>query len=440
MKKLIFTLFFIILDLFLLVNVFYLTLYIRNLLGDNFDIPTFNIIEIEKFLFVFVIILFLLYHEKIYRFRYDFWQENLKIFKALGVSYLIVLSILTLTKTNLEYSRLFVTVYFGLLLFLFPVFKRYVKKLLYKKLRWFLYKVNIIGNDEQKEKLKEEFRKNWFLGVKYSPAEYESVYVLSKGKESQEVSHNISEALEKSKEVFIVPYVSDINFAHSYILDLNNIRLNAIVVENKLLSVVNRVVKNLFDLSLVVVVLPLYLCIHGLIAVVIKIDSPGKVFFRQKRLGKDGKVFEVYKYRTMYEDSQALLEEYLKKHPEEVAYYEVYHKYKNDPRITKVGKVLRATSLDELPQIFNIVKGEMSFIGPRPYMVEEKEKLGKDYEIILKVKPGITGLWQVSGRNDLTFKQRNELEVWYIKNWSLWLDVIIFFKTIKEVLKKTGAY
>jgi len=141
----------------------------------------------------------------------------------------------------------------------------------------------------------------------------------------------------------------------------------------------------------------------------------------------------------MYENSNELLKTYLAKHPEEIEYYEKYHKYKNDPRITKIGKILRATSLDELPQIINVLKGEMSIVGPRPYMLNELDKLGSFKEFILKVKPGITGLWQVSGRNNLTFKERNELEVWYIKNWSLWLDFVILIKTIKVVLLKVGA-
>jgi undecaprenyl-phosphate galactose phosphotransferase len=141
----------------------------------------------------------------------------------------------------------------------------------------------------------------------------------------------------------------------------------------------------------------------------------------------------------MYENSDNLLEIYLKNHPEEIEYYETYHKYKNDPRITKIGNILRATSLDEMPQILNILRDEMSLVGPRPYMLEESEKLGDSKQFILKVKPGITGLWQVSGRNNLSFKERNKLEVWYIKNWFFWDDFIILIKTIKVVLMKIGA-
>ena len=117
---------------------------------------------------------------------------------------------------------------------------------------------------------------------------------------------------------------------------------------------------------------------------------------------------------------------------------DVFFKSKNDPRITKIGKILRATSLDELPQIINVLKGEMSIVGPRPYMLNELDKLGSFKEFILKAKPGITGLWQVSGRNNLTFKERNKLEVWYIKNWSLWLEIKTIFKTIWVMVGRKG--
>jgi len=179
---------------------------------------------------------------------------------------------------------------------------------------------------------------------------------------------------------------------------------------------------------------------HLFIYITIKSDSKGKVLFKQKRIGKDGKLFSCYKYRTMYEEQEKLLSDYLQKHPDEAAYYKKFHKYQNDPRITKVGAFLRKSSLDELPQFFNVLRGDMSLIGPRPYMPSEEDVIhAKHKEIIIKVKPGVTGLWQVSGRNDLTFDQRVAMDVWYIQNWSLWMDFVIFMKTIKVVLGKAGA-
>jgi undecaprenyl-phosphate galactose phosphotransferase len=163
-------------------------------------------------------------------------------------------------------------------------------------------------------------------------------------------------------------------------------------------------------------------------------DSRGNTFYKQKRFGKDKKLFECYKYRTMYENSNEILKNYLQENPNEIDFYEKYHKYENDPRITPVGKFLRKTSFDELPQFLNILKGEMSLIGPRPYSLDERAKIGDSLDIISMVRPGITGFWQVNGRNSLTFKKRVALEQWYVTHWSSCLDVVIFIKTFYILL------
>jgi undecaprenyl-phosphate galactose phosphotransferase len=185
--------------------------------------------------------------------------------------------------------------------------------------------------------------------------------------------------------------------------------------------------------------LPIFIPLHIIISILIKLDSRGEILFKQKRIGKNGEEFLCLKYRTMYKNSDEILKRYLKKNPKEIEYYSKYHKYRNDPRVTKLGKILRSTSLDELPQILNVIRGDMSLVGPRPYMVDELEKLGNFKDIILKVNPGITGLWQVSGRNNLTFQQRMKLESWYIRNWSLWDDFIIILRTFSVVFKRVGA-
>lgn len=197
--------------------------------------------------------------------------------------------------------------------------------------------------------------------------------------------------------------------------------------------------KKLFDYLIVFILLPFIVPLFFIIILLIKYDSKGDIMFRQKRLGKDNSVFDCLKFRTMYTDQKKILENYLKEHPEEVEYYHIYHKYMNDPRITRVGKYLRKFSLDELPQVLNVLKGEMSLVGPRPYMLKESEKLGEDREVILRVKPGITGLWQVNGRNQKTFMERVELDKVYINNHSFWLDIKILFKTILVVLLPKGA-
>ena len=408
-------------DLLFLVAVFYFS---KKLLGANYSIKSFLFV-------ILIIILVSLYHEKIYDVRYDFWQETKKIFNALLVSYLITLALAVFTK-SMEYPK-FLSLFFGVSFVLFPVYRRFLKRILFV-FDVFKENVKIIG--EKKSFLK-EIQNNWYLGMKESE-KFDSVIIVSKSFDISKLNKIIDKYIY-DKKIYLVPFLDEINFMNSEIIEFYNIRLNAIKLENKLLEKKNIFIKDLFDFVLAILITPVFLIIHLFISVLIKLNSNGSVFFKQKRIGKDGKIFVCYKYRTMYENGDEILKEYLKAHPEEKDYYEKYHKYKNDPRIIKIGKLLRSISLDELPQIINVLKGEMSFIGPRPYLPNELDKLNGYKDFIFKVKPGITGLWQVSGRNNLTFKERIKLEKWYIKNWSLWGDFVIIIKTIKVVLLKIGA-
>lgn len=163
------------------------------------------------------------------------------------------------------------------------------------------------------------------------------------------------------------------------------------------------------------------------------------IFFTQDRIGKNGKLFKFYKFRTMVPNADEILFKYLEENEDANKEYSINKKLRNDPRITKMGRILRKTSLDELPQFINCLLGHMSIIGNRPYLPREKEDMGSFYKNIVKTKPGITGYWQVSGRSDVSFKKRLELEEYYSKNHSLKLDIKIFFLTIKVVLTGKGA-
>lgn len=179
------------------------------------------------------------------------------------------------------------------------------------------------------------------------------------------------------------------------------------------------------------------------ILVWIKTDNEERkqgLFFTQDRIGKDGKNIKIYKYRSMVTGADKILEEMMAKDEKIREEYEKNKKLKDDPRITKVGDFLRRTSLDEFPQFINVLKGEMSFVGPRPYLPREKKDMGEYYEKIIKSKPGITGMWQTHGRSETDFEERLELDEYYYRNWSLWLDIVIIIKTVKNVISKKGAY
>lgn len=168
-------------------------------------------------------------------------------------------------------------------------------------------------------------------------------------------------------------------------------------------------------------------------------EDKGPLFYEQLRYGKNGKVFRLYKFRSMCIGADKKLKEYLENNEEARKEFEKTHKLQNDPRITKIGNFLRKTSLDELPQMINILRGDMSFVGPRPVVEKEVEDYGKNKEKFLSVKPGLTGYWQVNGRSNTTYEERMEMELYYVDNCSLWLDIKIFFKTFITVFKKEGA-
>jgi Undecaprenyl-phosphate galactose phosphotransferase WbaP len=208
----------------------------------------------------------------------------------------------------------------------------------------------------------------------------------------------------------------------------------------RLLDAGPRAIKRLFDLLCAVFLGLAALLPSLLIALAIILDSPGPVFFRHARVGRGRKPFRIWKFRTMVEDAGPRLSEYLATHPERANEWARTHKLKEDPRTTRVGRFLRKTSLDELPQLWNVLCGDMSLIGPRPIVAQEVSKYGVKYALYAQVLPGITGLWQVSGRNDTHYARRVDLDCQYIRNWSLAWDLKILFKTIFVVARGHGAY
>ena len=194
--------------------------------------------------------------------------------------------------------------------------------------------------------------------------------------------------------------------------------------------------KAAIDYVVVVATAPIWLAVVAVIAAVIKINEPGEsIFFKQKRIGRFGKPFSCYKFRSMHKNWRKILDDYLEQNPAEVEHFAKFHKYEFDPRITKVGGFIRCTSLDELPQLFNVLRLEMSLVGPRPYMFYEKRQIGKNLGKITRVRPGLTGLWQVSGRNEISFDERVKMECAYVDNLSIFRDFLILFRTIFVVLK-----
>jgi lipopolysaccharide/colanic/teichoic acid biosynthesis glycosyltransferase len=212
-----------------------------------------------------------------------------------------------------------------------------------------------------------------------------------------------------------------------------------IEVRRQLLLRGPRAAKRTIDIVLTSIGLLLILPILVAVAILIALDSRGSVFYLQKRLGQDGVRFRALKFRTMYQDAERRLTELLARDQNLRIEYEQFHKLTDDPRVTRIGRFLRKYSVDELPQLWNVVVGDMSLVGPRPYLEREIPDMEQKEAIILRVKPGITGIWQVTWRNESTFEQRVQLDVEYVRNWSPWLDIYILARTVPVVLGGTGS-
>jgi Undecaprenyl-phosphate galactose phosphotransferase WbaP len=211
-------------------------------------------------------------------------------------------------------------------------------------------------------------------------------------------------------------------------------------VRQQLLLPGPRITKFLMELGIAVAFSLLMLPLIAIVACMIKLDSPGPVFYGHQRIGRGGKSFTAWKFRTMVRNADQVLQSYLINHPEARNAWINERKLKNDPRITRVGRFLRRSSLDELPQLWNVLRQEMSLVGPRPIVEDEICHYEQKFNLYKRVLPGITGLWQVSGRNNTTYPERVNLDAYYVRNWSVWLDIYILLKTIWVVIRGDGAY
>ncbi len=244
----------------------------------------------------------------------------------------------------------------------------------------------------------------------------------------------------ETQDIAIIPDLFGLPVGNLEIETIFDQKLVLLRTRNNMASWLNQSYKWLLDVIGAVTGIFLFLPLYLLLSLLIYLDSPGPILFSHRRVGRGGREFPCYKFRTMVPNAHAELQKYLANHPECLQEWEDNYKLKDDPRITRLGRFLRKTSLDELPQFLNVLKGEMSLVGPRPIVREEVVKYGQYIEDFYLVKPGITGLWQVSGRNDIAYEDRVRMDSWYVRNWSVWLDLVILLKTLRYVLMGKGAY
>jgi len=410
---------------------------IAYVIKSYFFIEHGRYVEYIDKLLIYLIVVIVLFNEGIYTKRYDFWHESRQVIKSLALSFLLVMSYLAITKNVEQFSNLVIIFAFMLMTLFIPLVKIILKTSLFKFGLW-QREARVYATDDF---IKDEIFNNPYLGYVHSlEKEAETIFINSTDLDQKELKRLISEQMRKRNEVIFIPIVNEYNMIHSDIYELSNTRTNLVVFKNRLRSKSRLLLQQLFNYFLALLLLPILLPVIGILAFLIKRESAGPVFFAHNRIGKDGKIVPTLKFRSMYVDAKERLEKLLEDNKIRKE-WETNFKLKEDPRVTKIGAILRKTSLDELPQIFNVLKGEMNFVGPRPVIQKELDQYyDKDALYYLMVKPGITGLWQVSGRSDTDYDFRVSTDKWYVRNWSLWLDIVILFKTVKVVLFREGAY
>ncbi len=252
--------------------------------------------------------------------------------------------------------------------------------------------------------------------------------------EDQKVLALVHTLQPRCESIYVVPQLWGLPLMNLKIDGFLRERLMMLKLSNNLAKPWNRGMKRTFDLAVGLAISLLTLPICLLLAVLIKLDSGGPVLFFQERLGYNGRTFRCIKFRSMHIECEQMLANYLARDPAAAEEWQKYAKLRtHDPRLTRVGRFLRRWSLDELPQLLNVLKGDMSLVGPRPYLPQERGRIGAALFTILSSWPGMTGFWQVNGRNHVTLEDRVELEAWYVRNWTIWFDCIILAKTFKAV-------
>ncbi len=408
-------------------------------------------------------------HEKLYTKRYSFWEEVKVLTKSSTLSSFLVIISIFITKTEFHFSRTVVILAWILSLFLFPMMRAVVKTVLIRFNTW-KKKLLILGVHQTSLSIVDNIRKNRTLGYEVmafiddDPAkigksfrgirvhgpisELENIAKSYGSKDIMVVTpHLPRKSLKKilstcenvSESMWLIPRSGD------FITEGVNIEIIgdilALHIKRNLVKPWNVLIKTVSDIFFTLFILFFTWPLLALIAIAIRLESKGPSIYVQKRVGRNRQTFNMYKFRSMYLDNEQILKDYLQSHPEAVEEWKTYKKLKNhDPRVTRVGRFIRNFSLDELPQLLNILKGEMSMVGPRPYIPEELVNREDTSKTIARVKPGLTGLWQVSGRSEVGFEDRLMIDEYYIRNWSLWMDITILLRSIMVAFSSRGAY
>lgn len=385
-------------------------------------------------------------------------EEIRRIEITISLVFFLTLSFSFFVRIQNEYSRLLVG---GIWLFssvLIPVFRSF-SRALFVKLKLWGEPIAIMGNKQAIEKIVDHLNRNPKLG--FNPE-----ILINRGTLKDDELNQITRAVKRSNirtiiyagkntinfldiklenaiiQLFERPIFVNTNFFDQMlwvsICDLGG--MMGFEHKKNLNNLRAKFIKRSFDIGISLIGLLILSPLFLIIILLIKLDSKGPILYNQIRIGKGCSRFVFYKFRTMHVNADEVLEEQLLKNPNLKSEWSKYQKLKEDPRITRIGKILRRFSLDELPQLVNVIKGDMSLAGPRPFMENQLELYGTDLANYILVRPGLTGMWQVSGRNKTTFHRRVQFDNYYVRNWSVWLDFYIIIRTIFVIFEKDEAY
>ena len=445
------------------------------------------------------VLILVFFFEGLYTRRLPFWTETQKVVQSLFFTFLVLFSIISLDKLSADVSRVIIGGACLLSLFGIPLVRNFLKPWLHNQGLGTI-EVLFVGEEKWVSLVASGLFRDHYLGIRPSgwvslpkgmalrndpfsgpgisgngellsglgrvdlpqmgtfeewvsktiETTARGAIIAAPALYGREMSRLANTLHRRFLDVYIVPNVTQVNLMSSELLFLFYEEIFLLGVRNSLHSRWRRWLKLAMDYFIAVLIFLVVLLPGLVLALLIRLSSPGPAIYRQTRLGYKGNSFEILKFRTMYVDAEESLDKILEQNPDLKAEYEATHKLRKDPRVTPIGRWLRATSLDEFPQILNVLKGEMSLVGPRPEplrVVRENPSLdsldfeGSDlWRELSLVKPGVTGLWQVSGRSNRSFDVKVRLDLWYIRNWSVWLDIVILFRTIGVVFGKKGAY
>lgn len=457
---------FLILDYLSLVTAGYLAITLRNYIMTY---SYFKVNPIYLFFWLPAVFLLFIFFKGLYGKRILVYEMTERLLLAcLGGTVFSVL-LMFLTQVSGQVSRLFV-ILFTLFAFLLLSITRVITCRIIKNIRAFQIPILIVGAGKTADIIVRQLMED--SGMRYRIVGFledgepykdfgkgmpilggfedlekvveetgiNTILIAAPGLSQDKLSDMIYRSQSLVKNVAVVPNLVAVPMSNITVESFFDAKIMVLNIRNNLGNRWNRILKRTFDITATVIgglmISPILLAI----SLWVYHDSPGPVIFKHRRVGRNGKEFNCYKFRSMCVNSKEVLEHLLATDPEAKAEWDKEFKLKNDPRITKSGAFLRKTSLDELPQLWNVLKGEMSLVGPRPIVQAEVPRYGKYIKEYYTVLPGITGMWQTSGRSDIDYPERVQMDSWYVHNWNVWLDIVLLWRTITVVVHHKGAY